>query len=344
MQYLTKCFNVVHIGLAGLVFVISADVAPAGGVAECESVDCLQEQILGHEPVTVSESDCAAFDGKQAKGFLKPDLGEICRLFDARRKVASRELHPCHDDGSMNPDWNSRLYDLPLDYYAREIYQQIPRKLRWADTLEDRSYGKNTRYGTYELGTGRHNSDRKDKTKSEEKFDFDVYFCQSGGFIQPQFYTPYFYKISKKIKKAGADEWVNVDKRMVYIEEPPLADVMLFRQLPDSLKTDYKKLGLGDFNGDGQADLIFIETTGYKKYRPGVCFYDKGKKSCRKVMADKDATTEIFWRKADFTWQENSHIMLIISERENKKPREYSRYEYREGGFVLTGTKKGAKP
>lgn len=326
------CFTLI----SSLIWPFHATVS-ASLATNCETERCLRQLIFKSPSASIKSSVCKVYDGRKSKSIFKSDMGVICRLQIARRKAGTRKVRPCHDDGSMSPDWNIELSSWPLWFHARAIYAQTPKALRALARLEKSGYNNSTIYDTYVLGLTK-SIFYRDVKKPSQRFRFDVYFCQTVDGVHPKFYQPYFYVISKEQKSKGAKDWSLIGKKMAYIDKPPLARVKVLRQMPRSVKSDFKTFELVDFNQDGKKDVIFIEELGHNQYRPGVCLYAKGKASCKKIVADTTIKSKIFFQKVGMTWKINKQITIIVREESaNKKPDERYLYRYRNGHFQRVG-------
>jgi len=136
---------------------------------------------------------------------------------------------------------------------------------------------------------------------------------------------------------------------MEYLDKPPYMEAKILLQLYNKeMKPRYKGYKLLDVNGDGHLDLVFLEDA-FRKYRPGVCLYQKGAKACKLVLAKDYSRSSIFFRSPRLEVSTDKRIDIIISDKQYKGNEEKFSYVYKNGVIVkasaadLAGAKKAAK-
>ncbi|MDH5179468.1 MAG: hypothetical protein OEY07_07360 [Gammaproteobacteria bacterium] len=290
---------------------------------QCESDTCLAELMLGRNPLPVTDKQCNKLDGKMSKGFVPADLGQVCHVYVARQKAATRPVQPCHYDGKKNPDYNIALSAAPLWFYANAIYQQTPLELRADKDLYRDLKGGATPFNTLVKPFSVSTSRGSGKARRQLRYDFRVYFCQAGGFLEPRYYTPYYFSIDKSDKAEGAAQWRSLGQQQGYIEQPPLQDVPVLKHLPAAFKADYVWFDLVDVDQDGRLDIVYVIKQGFEGYRPGVCLYVQGEIDCRVINAANLLKTELIRPDISVVRQTDGALQVVIYRQDKPElPRE----------------------
>ncbi len=351
-----------------------------GPLDACRSYHCLYRHIVKDREAKFTNESCKSLDGTYTVGPERVDKGMLCRLYIARRKAGLRKKLTCRTAGAINPDYSSRLPSHLLWIYSDAIFSSLPKSLKAVDRLPTEDFNNTSENNVFFLS--RRTSlrevvrmkkiiERKSRYKHRKlkpiikyvtkgnvrKIEFDVYYCVVG--VRKPRYLPYFYTLRmtpsitdvKRVrdidmKKLLTKEYV----KMEYLEKPPYMEARILLQLYNKeMKPRYKGYKLLDVNGDGDLDLVFLEDA-FRKYRPGVCLYQKGAKACKLVLAKDYSRSSIFFRSPRLEVGKNKRIDIIISDKQYKGNEEKFTYLYKNGVIVkasaadLAAMKKSAKP
>ena len=318
-----------------ILLILSTNTYAASPIEACKDYECLYNKIYKDTAANFKYSDCEVLDGKKSIDFLSGDMGELCRLYVARKEAGGRNKSACFDDGSMNPDWSMSISSAPMFLPFREIYNSLPNDFKdIADFDPNGGYNNSTIYKTYVYSKSSSRSYKNSGKK--DKVELEVYFCQTKLDEKAFMYIPYFY-IARKYHKGESMKDLKLESRkMEYIATPSLINEKVLGQFPTSLRRDVSNFELIDLNSDGHNDLVFLhEKNGYKNYHLEACIYNPKETNCRHLESNDGVKSDIWHQQMEIKKLSNGNYELVVKNKNDDSKFEKFRFKFSDQGFEL---------